>query len=186
MDEAIARIEAALRRLGAHTEPPAGWERRVLAHTRARAPRRGWWTVPAFALAAAFAFAAPPSAPRELELAVVREVHGPAMRGGDLRGDSAHVGDHLRVTARGGAGPRQLWVYRNEVELVAVCPGSPACGAAGDAVTADLALAALGTYTIVALTSTTPLAPPGGSYDGDLAAAGMAGATIRTRQVDVR
>lgn len=185
MTEELARIEAALRRLGADAEPPEGWERRVLAKVAERRPRRGWWTVPALALASAIMLAAPPSRPRELELVVAREAHGPAMRGRDTRGDSAHVGDDLIATATGGAGTRVLWVYRNESELVAVCPGGAMCTSRGG-LTARIRLASLGLYTVVALTSPTPLPEPHGSYDADLAAAGAAGATIRTREYDVR
>jgi hypothetical protein len=184
MTEEIARIEAALRRLGEDATPPDGWERRVLARVAERRPRRGWWTVPALALASAVMLAAPPARPHELELAVAREAHGPTMRGSDTRGDSAHVGDHLIATATGGAGTPAIWIYRNEHELVARCPGGPSCAARGLA--ANLELTSLGLYTIVALSSPTPLPEPHGSYDADLAAAGAAGATIRTREFDVR
>jgi len=194
IDEGMARLEEALRRLGSEREPPPGWEARVLAAARARATRRVGWIVPLFAMATALLLVGAPAPPRELVLEVRRERVGPALRGGERpaargspgRTSAASVGDELHVRAAGGAGPRAIWIYLNETELVLTCPGAPACRAAGDALTAQLALASLGRYTVVALSSASPLPPPRGAYSADVAAAGDAGATVRVHELDAR
>ncbi len=182
LDPRIVRIEAAITRLGHADEPPRGWEAHVLATlARHRSRRHGAWFVPMLAVGAGLVLTASREAPDTLELVVTREHRGPA-----VRSDGAWAGDLLHITARRGVGPRAIWIYRNEIELVATCPGAPACRIGRDRTTTTLDLAAIGRYTVVALTSPAPLPVPHGLTDADLAAALTAGATLRTREVIVR
>ena len=184
MSPSITRVEAALRQLGAEHEPPHGWQARVLAAIQPRPRWCLWWlAIPALALGMSAPIFWPRPAPPEdrVALHVLVEPAGPTMRG-----NSAHVGDRVRVTAASSDRYRALWVYRNERELIVACPGGPSCRRAGDATTADLTLLAVGTYTFVAITSTTPLPAPQGTYDPDHAAAREAGATIQSQPLEVR
>ena len=184
MTDPITRVEAALKQLGAAHEPPRGWETRVLAATRSRPRWCLWWFVlPALAMIVSAPLFWPRSAPTDdrVALHVILDPVGPTMRG-----SSAHVGDRVRVTAAGSDPYRALWVYRNEHELVVACPGGPSCRRAGDATTADLTLLAVGRYTLVAITSSTPLPAPRGAYDTDQAAAREAGATSQSQPLEVR
>ena len=182
------RIEAALARLGAEHEPPAGWEARVLAAVRAEPPRRPWWriAVPALALATAAAIAVflwfP--RPRPLELAVVARTPGPVLMLGEGVEERA-VGDVAHVTASGGAGWRAIRVYRNETELVMTCPGNQACRTSRDGIALDVPLDKVGDYMIVAIASKDALVMPG-TYDADTAAAIQAKAALRERKLRVR
>jgi hypothetical protein len=181
-DQAIARLEAALTRLGHAEEPPRGWDDRVLAAVAQRRPcRYDSWQLAVLALGAGLVGAASRGAPDDLALVVTCEPRGPR-----VRSDTARVGDLLHITAAGDRAPRTIWVYRNEIELVATCPGTAVCERGRDRTTATLELAALGRYTVVALTSATALPVPRGSYDADLAAASTAGATVRVHEVIVR
>jgi hypothetical protein len=182
MSAPIARMEAALERMGAEHEPPLGWEIRVLAEVRVRPLQSRWW-VALFSLAAIALIAWPRPEPsnHNLSLDVVRNPAGSAMRG-----PGAHLGDLVRITATGGDRYRAIWVYRNEHELVAACPEGPACTHSGDTTTADVRLQAIGSYAFVTVTSASPLPAPGDTYDHDLANAREAGATIKTQVIDVR
>jgi hypothetical protein len=187
MTEPNARIEAALSQLGGEHEPPAGWQARVLAATTT--PRRTpWWPFATSAVAVAVAGAvfviAQASGPAHE--AVAFGLDTPHSKGGEIvRGDSPHVGDVVHATARGGAGYRAVWVYRTD-ELVAACPGDPPCHVTGDATIADVALSSTGSYTVVALSSAVPLAPPRGKLDGDVANARKAEAMVIRRPLTVR
>lgn len=181
MTEPIERIEAALRGLGAEHEPPVGWEARVLAATAPRKPLRWWW------------FAAPAAA---LAVVVIVILQGPGEPGLQIaltytpgsvavRGDaSMHVGDIVHATATGGGPHYAVWIYRNDA-LVLTCPGARQCRISRDAITADATLT-MGKYTIVALSSDSPLPPPAGRYDADLARAREAGAEAVEKHVVVR
>lgn len=179
IDQAIARIEAALRKLGSHLEPPPGWQQRVLDRVKPGGPSRGWWAVPAAALAAALGYALPSTTP-QLALVVDHELRGPPRRTG-----APSIGDHLRIRVTGGAGTRTLWLYHNERRVVARCPGA-ACEVTARGLTVDFEIDALGRFTVVALSAAAPLPPPSGSYDLDVTAANAAGATIKTYALDVR
>lgn len=183
MTEPIARIEAALTRLGAEHEPPVGWQARVLAATAARKQRPWWWfAMPAVALAviAIYVVVRPPAKDQELALALPLEQHGAV-----VRGTAAHVGDIMHATATGGGHYRAVWVYRGNHLLIA-CPGAAQCRSAGDATIADVELRLIGDYTIVAVASSSPVPPPMGTLDNDLANAQKAGAKTKPESLPVR
>lgn len=102
-----------------------------------------------------------------------------AQHGAVLRGD-ASLGDLLRVSARTGAA---LWVYRNDVELLLVCPRD--CRRDGEALLGELPLDVIGRYQIVWL-STDHVPQPSGDLQRDIAAARAAGATHELRDLEVQ
>jgi hypothetical protein len=186
MTDPTARIEAALSHLGSEHEPPSGWEARVIAATTAPR-RRPWWLFATSALAVAGAGAVlmfgqhPDHAPD-----VAFMVDAPWDKAGAVfRGPAANVGDLVHATARGGSGYRAVWVYHRDA-LVAACPGGAACQVTGDATIADVTLSAVGSYRIVALLSSVPVAPPRGTYDTDVASARSAGAADLEKSLIVR
>jgi hypothetical protein len=185
MTEPTARIEAALARLGSEHEPPAGWEARVIAATTAPT-RRPWWLFATSALALAGA-ALVVAVPRKADTPdVAFTVDAPWDKVGKVvRGESPQVTDIVHATARGGGGYRAVWVYRHD-ELVVACPGAAGCRFAGDATIADVELHSIGSYRIVALSSSVPVAPPRGTYDSDVANARTAGAAYLEKQLVVR
>jgi hypothetical protein len=176
-DRAIARIEAALASMGAQLEPPRGWEARVFAAIAVKR-RRPWWqfAVPALCVAAAAAiYLAWPrgAAPREpLQLAMTVESGGPT-----VRGTQAHIGDTVHVRASGGAAHHAIWIYREERELVMACADDAPC---------DFHLTSRGDYSVVALSSDTPLPTPRATLDTDVAAAVQAGAQYKIEAVMVK
>lgn len=182
-ERSTERIEAALARLGVEHEPPAGWEARVLAAVGA--PRRRWWmyAAPGVALAAAAAVAVivlrrpPPPA-----LALNVEVKHSAR----YRGDEASPGDVAHIVVSGGKGPRAIWVYHDEVQLVLRCPGDPRCRVSEASTEVDVTLSSVGAYTVVALTGVSGLPPLAGSYDDDTAAAKDAGLDVRQNRLVVQ
>jgi hypothetical protein len=185
MTEPIARIEAALSHLGREHEPPAGWEARVLAATTATR-RKPWllFATSALAFAGAAVILAHHITPAEQVAAFT--VDAPWDKAGTVvRGESPHLGDVVHATARGGGGYRAVWVYHHD-ELVAACPGGPACRFDADQTIADIALRSIGSYRIVALSSIVPVAPPRGTYDADVANARDAGAVIHPKELIVR
>lgn len=183
MTEPIARIEAALTRLGAEHEPPVGWQARVLAATAARKQRPWWWfAIPAAALAviAIYVVVRPPAQGQALEIALNVEKHGAV-----VRGTAAHVGDIVHATVTGGGRYRAVWVYHRGALLLA-CPGATQCRSSGDAMIADVDLTLIGDYTIVALASSSPVPPPMGTLDSDVANAERTGATTKQELQPVR
>lgn len=176
------RIEAALARLGAEHEPPVGWEARVLATVGAT--RRRWWVyaAPGVALAAAAAVALvvllrPPPA-----LALnVKVQHSATYRGND-----ATAGDVAHIAVSGGTGPRAIWVYHEEVQLVLRCPGDPRCRVSEASTEVDVMLSSAGTYTVVALTGSSGLPALTGTYDADTAAAKDAGLDVQQHRLIVQ
>lgn len=96
-----------------------------------------------------------------------------------LRGD-AQLGDRVRVTARPGAA---LWIYRNDRELLRVCPRD--CRRDGDRLVTELDLDTIGHYRIVWL-STDGVPPPAGNVESDVAAARATGAVHELRDVEVQ
>lgn len=181
-ERSTGRIETALARLGAEHEPPVGWEARVLAAVGAT--RRRWWVyaAPGVALAAAAAVALvmlrrPPPA-----LALNVEVKHSAV----YRGDEASAGDVAHIVVSGGKGPRAIWVYHEEVQLVLRCPGDPKCRVSDASTEVDLTLTSAGTYTVVALTAASGLPPLTGTYDADTAAAKDAGLDVRQYRLTVQ
>jgi hypothetical protein len=184
---AEARIEDALRTLGADQRPPLGWEARVLAAAEQPAGWRRWWSSRVAMLGGAMALAAAlvllviwrpwngraRVVPSELVVMVDRQ-------GSIVRGQSAtHVGDVVHVAARRGAEHRAIWIYREGGELLVACPGDPGCSAGEGALAARLRVELVGTYTVVALWSAAPIAPPkGATRDAAIAAAERAGVTV--------
>jgi hypothetical protein len=197
---AIAELSASARRRGDHVA-------RVLAANAAdaqaaavdaeaiEAPDRGVRAAPILALRRRARFAAPVAAVLALAagLALVWWVRrdpigvGPsspparfayeviAARGPVLRGD-ASLGDRLRVTVPHGTA---LWIYRNDHELLLVCPRD--CRAS----LAELPLDTIGRYQLVWL-STDRVPAPTGELERDIATARAAGATHQLRDLDVQ
>lgn len=199
MTEPIDRIEAALSRLGAEHEPPLGWEARVLAatatstaaHTHTGHPEQGhtgkkwWWLVVPAVAAAVITIVVAPRAPNDshLQLALTFDKGGSV-----VRGSSAQVGDVVHATATGGGPSRAVWVYHNDA-LVAACPGAaPAvqCQVSDTSTIADLTPSSIGEYMIVALSSTSPISKPTGTFDVDIAHAREAGAIEKIERLTVR
>ncbi|HEX8112481.1 MAG TPA: hypothetical protein VF516_32345, partial [Kofleriaceae bacterium] len=92
----------------------------------------------------------------------------------------------IRAIARGGEGHRALWIYRDGRELVAQCPGHPACQSSGDALSLVLDSAPIGNYQVIGLSSAAALPPATGSLERDLGAAIAAGATWQPQELEVR
>ncbi len=114
-----------------------------------------------------------PGPPAQVALDVTLTIERGAIT---MRGQSAHVGDHVRATTR-----NALWVYHGDHELLLACPGSPTCQADG----ADIELTAPGTYSFVILAPSTSLPAPRGSVDSDVSAAVQAGIRHRIETLDV-
>lgn len=100
---------------------------------------------------------------------------GPALRG------EAQLGDELRVTLPPGSA---LWIYRNDRELLLVCPRDCRRSADGAALLASRALDGIGRYQLVWL-STAEVPAPRGELQADIAAARAAGARHELRELDV-
>jgi hypothetical protein len=176
--EPIARIEAALSRLGAEHEPPVGWEARVLAAT-APPPRRSWWwlALPGALAAAAAVFVLLPQQPSALKLSFAIDPGPVVLR---ARGTDPQLGDTVRATATGGGKHRAVWVFHNEGKLVVACPGSEHCRQSEDEMTQ------IGTYQLVVLSAADPLPRPTGHFDEDAAAADRANVTMSRHDLTVR
>jgi hypothetical protein len=181
--EPIARIEAALARLGAEHKPPVGWEARVLAAVTKPKPKPWWWfAFPVVALAVIALVVCFPRSPADQSLQLALDIE----KGGVVvRGTSAHVGDIVHATATGGGHHRAVWVYRDD-HLVVACPGAPQCRRDGEATIADIVLDSTGEYTIVALTSKSPVPAPTGGFDQDVSSAISAGARDVHKSLTVR
>lgn len=182
MSDPSTRLEHAIEQLGADVEPPPGWEARVLAAVEPRRRSwlaRGWLAIPAvaaIALAAVLLSRSPQRAPQPLALSA-ELVDGSQV----MRGRSA-----LRASARGGEGHRAIWIYRDGHELMAACPGHPACQSSGDALSIVLDRAPIGSYQVIALSSAAALPAATGVPDRDLAAAIDAGASWKLQELEVR
>jgi hypothetical protein len=199
MTGADDRITRALAQLGVEHEPPAGWEGRVLAATKAAtkaatedppARRRWWFALSLAALVVTAVLVVPHFVAKPDALALVIERGPVAAR---LRGDGAAAGrlvvahgDPIHAVVRGGDRHRAIWVYRDGAELVARCPGTPACRSSGAELTLDLTLSIVGTYQVIAWSSEVALPVPSGAYDTDVAAATAAEATQALQVVDVQ
>jgi hypothetical protein len=191
---AEARIEDALGALGADERPPLGWEGRVMAAAEQPVGWRRWWAGRGAILGGAMVAAAAlvllviwrpwraghPAAPADLVVMIDRQ-------GSVVRGQStAHVGDVVHVAARRGGEHRAIWIYGEGGELLVACPGGPGCSAGEGALAAKLRLELVGLYTVVALWSAAPIAPPDGAgRDAAIAAAERAGATVIVESIPV-
>ena len=175
MTEPIARIEAALGRLGAEHEPPAGWEARVLAATTAAKPKPklSWWyfALPAAALAVIAVVAIVPPSPevRPFQVALTVKPGGsvPHRDGPSQDGKTAHIGDVVHVDATGGGLYQTVWIYRND-KLVMGCPGDLGCQRSDGSTSVEFPVKVIGEYKVVVLTSKSPLPAPTGTYDADV------------------
>ncbi len=172
---------------GVGEEPPPGWQAQVrqrIGHRRTW--RRRWaWGFGSTLAAAAVAF---------LIVALPRPETSPALRfeivAGAMarRGEEAHPGDRLALTAHLGAARfAELRVYRDDRELVFRCLGSPLCVRDDGTLQASFELPSRGTYQALLLLSPEPLPPPTSGLDSDTSAALDAGAEVlMARQVTVR
>ncbi|HEX7839608.1 MAG TPA: hypothetical protein VF469_19165 [Kofleriaceae bacterium] len=185
------RITRALAQLGAEHEPPAGWEDRVLAAIEDPPERRRWWfAIPLAAMVVAAVLIVLHLAPKPDALALVVE-RGPGaarLRGGGAAAGRLVVahGESIHAVVRGGDRHRAIWVYRDGADLVARCPGAPACRSSGEELTLDLTLPIIGTYQVIAWSSQAALPVPSGAYDPDVAAATAAEATQALQVVEVQ
>jgi hypothetical protein len=174
---AYERLARAMREIGARHVRRADHVARVLAHVDA--PRAPWrWPRAATALAGlAVALALiwwlrPGDPPPRFAVEVVGQT---AVA---IRGD-ARLGERLRVRARAGAA---VWIYRNDRELLLVCPRD--CARDRDALAGEVVLDAVGRYQIVWVSVAGGL-QPGGELERDVAAATAAGATHELREIVV-
>jgi hypothetical protein len=179
-DPALRRIEEALASLDTAKRPPPGWQAGVLAATRSPRPR---WRPRAVSMAAAalaviaiLVFVLQRTRPDATQLSLNIIVHPGPM---NQRGQPAGLGDTLEASASG-APHLAIWIYRNETELVVACPGGSSCVETDGRLRASVPLDAVGTYSVVALSSEGHLPAPQGKLDEDVAAAARRGATNRT------
>jgi len=162
------------------SEPPPGWQERVLERVdrererNKRPPVRWTWVLAAALLAVAAIVVL--RRPREEALALRQEViHAASGR----RADSAATGDRLRLRATlGSAAHAELRVYRGERELVLRCPGDSRCSAERGSIGAELTLESRGSYRVMVLSAETPLSTPRGSLDDDARAAHALGGRV--------
>jgi hypothetical protein len=144
--------------------------------------RRMVYLVPILAAAAAVAIwvGVRGSSPGEpIDFAVDIERPGAATRGGTV-----HVGDVVRPTVRGAA-YRALWVYRDHREIVVACPGAAGCSSNGHQLMLELRLSAPGSYSIIAIVSDRPIAPPNDAVDVMLSAVTGDGARVKITPLEV-
>jgi serine/threonine protein kinase len=153
-----------------------------LAPERKKQPRtvttgRGrWWMYAGAgvtaATAAAMALVVVPPPPPALAL----NIH--VQHSARDRGYEASPGDVAHIAVSGGQGPRAIWVFHDEVQLVLRCPGDPGCRIADASTEVDLPLTSGGRYTMVALTGAARLPALTGTYDADMAATKGAGIDV--------
>jgi hypothetical protein len=211
MNDAMARVKAALERLGDEYEPPPGWDTRVLTVIGQWPPWQPWWrrwhwwrrwrwwlAIPMGALGAIIGWFALLPAPDPMveatSIAMLRATsdNGLALEitwesaGSTMRGRAAHLGDRVHVTATSGDRHHAIWVYHDDRELIVACPAGPSCNGARHTMTADVTLQTVGRYTFLAVASDAPLPEPQGSFDPDCAAAEKAGARTQVQQIEVR
>ena len=181
MSDPNTRLEQVIVQLGADLEPAPGWEARVLAAVEPRRESwfaRGWLAIPIVTMALIVVLllksAHRPTEPLALSAALVPGAQ--VMRGPSV----------LCVIARGGNSHRTVRIYRYGYELVAVCPGHPACEATSDELRIVLDSVLFGSYQIIVLSSPGALPAATGSMDRDIAAALDAGASWKMHEFEVR
>jgi hypothetical protein len=210
--EALRRIEIGLSQQAAGREPRPGWQAGVFARIAEREasrepaeagrkppaapPRKSLvkrlldrWTI-ALPTAAAFAavtlLALWPRTPLAPALALAihtthRHDTQPTLAAGVEHYD---VGDTIEAVARGGGPARALWIYRNDRDLVLVCPGDERCQATDSQLSASFTIPLTGNYHVLAMTAQAPIPAPNGTYATDLATAQQAGAQEQSFPVD--
>lgn len=166
--------------------PDDAWQHAILKQVQAAPPaapappwwRRSWipWTLGG-GLAAAATLAiwllARPTRP-ELEITTVSRL--------DKRSQEVAVGDRLVVDARP-SGTADLRVFRSSGELVARCPGGPACTGSGSELRIELVLDTPGRYHVI-LTAELNQPLPETGMEAYIDAARAAGAHITVREVE--
>jgi hypothetical protein len=185
MTDPNRRLEQAIKQLGADLEPPVGWEARVLAAVEPVAvgppPRRwwarGWLAIPAVAAIALAVVLLPRPRRAPAPLALSAELVAGSQA---VRGPSA-----IRAVVGGGTDHHAIWIYRDGHELVAQCPGHPACQTTGGALSLVLDVP-VGSYQIIGLSSAVVVPAATGSPERDLAAATAGGATWKLQGLEVR
>ena len=195
-----ARIAALIAEMSPADKPtairaPQGWERRALAAIDAEERSRPAARKRRLVLAAVAVGVLAAAAVAVILIAPDHRVRSPMLAlefraGGELnRGGPAAVGDVLIVR---GELPEagELRLYREPDGLVARCPGDEGCRVqsrgTGRSMVMEVRLAAPGHYRAV-LFAGSPLPPPTGSLEGDLAAATAApGVTAVTKPLEVR
>jgi hypothetical protein len=160
----------------------------VVASGRARRWRRAiaYAAAPVLAAAAAVPFIC--SSEPGFQLAVAFD-RAPATERGRTpavpqRGLAAHTGDVLRSTVQGER-HQALWVFLDERELIARCPGNEQCRSANGELALELPLTSRGRYTIVAVGASEALPDPGATFDQAMAAAHTVGARTQVEDVNV-
>ncbi len=165
--------------------PDDAWQHAILKQLRAApaAPAPPWWRRSWIAwslgggLAAAATLAiwllARPTRP-ELEITTVSRL--------DKRSQEVAVGDRLVVGARP-SGSADLRVFRSSGELVARCPGGPACTGSGSELHIELVLDAPGRYHVI-LTAGLNQPLPETGMEAYIDAARAAGAHLTVREVE--
>ncbi|HEX2686218.1 MAG TPA: hypothetical protein VHN14_06350 [Kofleriaceae bacterium] len=192
MNDPMARVEAALEQLGAEHRPPPGWDTHVLT-VIGQPPWYPWWrrwrwwiAIPMVALTAIvcllpIGLAGTERSSGDFALVLERKPVGPTMRG-----NAAHIGDLVHVTATSRDRYHAIWVYHNDRELLVACPAEPSCRSTRHTTTANVTLNAIGPYTFLAVASDQPLPASQGSFDSDQAAAEEAGAKTKTEHLEVQ
>jgi hypothetical protein len=186
-----ARLAASLA-LESDRPLPDDWKQRALERLRRERTGRKRRTALTGGLAAAltvavvvFATRRDSDRPPPGQLVVSLEEGGGTWRG------SAHPGMRWHLSAAPDSSGRfELWVYRDERELVLRCadaaPQTSTCRHRDGGVEATVRLVSVGQYDAILLVSPWPLPTPGGDLNADLKAARRAGAhVVDDRWVDV-
>ncbi len=160
---------------GGQDQPPPDWQARVwarIAASRPRRSRRSLWVGGAAAaavvlLGAYLTWRTWPLTERPTLIARVQTHQDSA-----VRGDMPHPGDQLLVDADiARVHHAELRLYRDDHALMARCSNEPPCTLSGRRLRAEFTLPSAGRYRALLLLSPTPLPPPTGSLDGDVAKA---------------
>ena len=184
------RLEASLAAAGQGHRAPAGWQdqvmTRVAARLRARRVRQVAVIAIGVAAAAALWLAWPAPDRGAPQIAMVASRGAGSPRDQTIEPGTAAAGDTLRIEASGGPEPRALWVFRNETELVAACPGAAACRVVTDGLAVDVEALRPGVYRALYVTGARQALTPSGALDRDLAEALQAGAQITRAGIEAR
>jgi len=161
----------------ARTAQPIQWRR-----DRARTPRL-WWIAPLAAAAAISLFLiwqrTPPAVIKDPVVSLTAEIY--SGQTSVRRGDDAHPGDRLHVTAAvAGYEHAELRVYFNDKQLAAQCSAENPCTRGGNTISMTALMRSLGIYRSVLVVSNRSIPAAVGELDRDAAAALNAGAMVKT------